>query len=61
MAVHHFDENKKNNLSENLIPICPSHHLYYHSKYRSHVEYKIIEYRNKFINNLTKGESKNDI
>lgn len=49
--VHHFDENKKNNSPENLIPICPTHHTYWHSRYKEDVYDKVIEYRNKFINN----------
>jgi hypothetical protein len=51
VAVHHFDENHNNNNPENLIPVCPTHHQYFHSKYRYMVENKIIEYRNNFIRN----------
>lgn len=49
VAVHHYDENHKNNKKENLIPLCPTHHQYFHSKYRSLVEDKINDYRNKFL------------
>jgi hypothetical protein len=54
ITVHHFDENKKNNKPENLIPLCPTHHQYWHSRYRKLIEQKVIDYRNNFIskNNL---------
>lgn len=48
VSVHHFDENHNNNSPENLIPLCPTHHQYVHSKYKNDVIGKIIEYRNKF-------------
>jgi hypothetical protein len=51
LDVHHFDENKKNNSPENLIPICPTHHMYWHSRYKNEVYDKVVEYRNMFINN----------
>jgi hypothetical protein len=49
VAVHHFDENRNNNNPENLIPLCPTHHQYIHSRYKDEVIDKVIEYRNKFI------------
>jgi len=30
--VHHLDHNHKNNSSENLIPLCPTHHKLLHTK-----------------------------
>jgi len=48
VEVHHFDEDKENNLPENLVPICPTHHKYYHSRYKSLVENTIIKYIEKF-------------
>lgn len=50
VEVHHFDEDHSNNEVNNLIPLCPTHHRYYHSRYKCDIENKIIEYRNKFIN-----------
>ena len=44
--VHHFDENHSNNDITNLIPLCPTHHRYYHSKYKYLIEDKIIGYKN---------------
>lgn len=49
VAVHHYDEDRTNNRPENLIPLCPTHHQYFHSRYRDEVEYIIEEYRKKFI------------
>ena len=44
VAVHHFNENHKDNRPENLIPLCPTHHQYFHSRYRNIVEPKILSY-----------------
>jgi len=49
VAVHHYDENRKNNSPENLIPMCPTHHQYVHSRYKNEVKNKIDEYRNNFM------------
>ena len=51
VSVHHYDENRKNNNSENLIPLCPTHHQYVHSKYKYLVIERIDEYRDDFIKN----------
>lgn len=32
VAVHHIDENRKNNKPFNLIPLCPNHHEMVHSR-----------------------------
>lgn len=55
VAVHHYDENHNNNSIENLIPLCPTHHQYVHSRYKNEVINKIDIYRNNFIfqNNLS--------
>ncbi len=52
VAVHHFDEDKKNNKPENLIPLCPTHHLYCHSKYKGEVIQKILDYIKDFKKTL---------
>ena len=44
VEVHHLDENKKNNNPENLIPLCPTHHQYWHSKFKYLVEKDIYKY-----------------
>lgn len=38
VTVHHLDENHDNNSPENLIPLCPTHHQYVHSRYRDEVQ-----------------------
>lgn len=49
VVVHHFDEDKFNNKPENLIPMCPTHHMYWHSQYKSEVEETVIKYRDEFM------------
>lgn len=44
VEVHHLDENHSNNQPENLIPLCPTHHQYWHSKFKYLVEQKILQY-----------------
>jgi hypothetical protein len=44
VEVHHYDEDNKNNKPENLIPLCPTHHQYWHSRYKSLIEQKVQEY-----------------
>ena len=48
VEVHHMDENKNNNSPENLVPLCPTHHQYWHSRYKEEVEETIYKYINKF-------------
>src|SRR5574343_354814 len=38
VSVHHIDKNHKNNDPVNLIPLCPTHHQYVHSKYKDEVQ-----------------------
>lgn len=47
--VHHFDENKNNNDPSNLIPLCPNHHRFLHSKYKLEFEKIVIEYINNHV------------
>lgn len=44
VEVHHLDENHDNNSPDNLIPLCPTHHAYWHSRFKYLVEDKIKEY-----------------
>lgn len=46
VAVHHMDENHKNNDPKNLVPLCPTHHSYWHSKHRHLIEEKVMQYLN---------------
>jgi hypothetical protein len=49
VAVHHYDHNHNNNDPSNLIPLCPTHHVYVHSGHKSLVEDKIEVWRNKYL------------
>lgn len=44
LEVHHFDEDKGNNEPENLVPLCPTHHQYFHSRFQGLIIDKIVEY-----------------
>jgi hypothetical protein len=44
VEVHHLDGNRKNNDPSNLIPLCPTHHQYWHSSYKKEVEGCVNEY-----------------
>ena len=48
VAVHHYDENHDNNEIDNLIPLCPTHHQYVHSRYKDEVLDKIKLYITEF-------------
>lgn len=48
VSVHHVDENKKNNKPENLLPMCPTHHQYMHSRYRKLIQPKVDRYLSEF-------------
>jgi len=37
VAVHHMNENRQDNSSKNLVPLCPTHHQYLHSKYKNEI------------------------
>lgn len=49
VAVHHYDGNHNNNEISNLIPLCPTHHCYIHSRFKDEIQDKVDEYRNNFI------------
>jgi len=44
VAVHHANEDHTDNRPENLIPLCPTHHQYVHSRYKEDVMDKINNY-----------------
>ena len=44
VAVHHLNEDHNDNRPENLVPLCPTHHHYMHSKHKCLIEYKVLEY-----------------
>lgn len=51
VEVHHLDEDHKNNHKNNLIPLCPTHHRYWHSRYKYLVEDVVLDYIKDFIKN----------
>jgi len=48
IAVHHFDGDAKNNAAGNLVPLCPTHHQYMHSRHSVLLEKEIKTYLFKF-------------
>ena len=44
VAVHHMDENHDNNDPANLVPLCPTHHHYMHSRYKELIIEKVTDY-----------------
>ena len=48
VAVHHYDNNHYNDAIENLVPLCPTHHMYMHSKYIDLIKDRVDEYVNNF-------------
>ena len=53
VTVHHYDKNHNNNEPKNLIPLCPTHHQYVHSRYVDEVIDIIDKYRDDFINKFS--------
>lgn len=51
VGVHHYDENHSNNVPENLIPLCPTHHQYVHSRYK----YEVIGIVDKYVEEFIRG------
>ena len=48
VAVHHMNEDHSDDRIENLIPLCPTHHQYMHSRYKAEILPKVEEYVEKF-------------
>lgn len=48
VEVHHYDGDKLNNSPENLVPMCPTHHQYWHSRYKHLIEKRVTKYVTKF-------------
>lgn len=45
VEVHHLDEKHSNNDPSNLIPLCPTHHQYWHSRFKHLIEKQVLEYQ----------------
>lgn len=48
IEAHHYDGNKKNNKPENLVPLCPTHHKYWHSRFREKIRLIVDDYVKNF-------------
>jgi len=57
VAVHHLDGNSNNHDPRNLVPLCPTHHCYWHSKHKDIIYDKVMKYMNTFITQYVKGKS----
>lgn len=44
VAAHHVNEDHNDNRVENLVPLCPTHHQYLHSRYKDEVQPFIDKY-----------------
>lgn len=49
VAVHHYDGNHNNNKIANLIPLCPTHHQYCHSRYKELIQKQLDEYHKSYL------------
>ena len=50
VEVHHYDFNHTNNEPSNLVPLCPTHHQYIHSRYKNEIQHIVDDYVRKFKN-----------
>lgn len=50
VEVHHYDGNHNNDEISNLVPLCPTHHQYIHSRYKDEIQHIVDEYVRKFKN-----------
>ena len=58
VTVHHVDGNHQNNDITNLVPLCPTHHQYWHSKYRNLIREKVELYLKEFNGHMVKWETR---
>lgn len=57
VEVHHYDHNHENNEINNLVPLCPTHHKYVHSRHRQLIQFQIDKYVNDFIGTPTENRT----
>lgn len=48
VEAHHYNGDHADNRPENFAPLCPTHHQYWHSRYKNLIEMKVVEYVEKF-------------
>lgn len=44
VEVHHFDGDHDNNSADNLVPLCPTHHKYCHSRFYALIKPAVDDY-----------------
>jgi len=49
VSTHHYDYDKENSDPRNLVPMCPTHHMYMHSRFRYLIKKRVDEYVEAFI------------
>ena len=52
VEAHHYDGNNKNNHPANLVPLCPTHHRYWHSNHQHLIKKQVDVYLETFKNKL---------
>ena len=52
VTIHHYDNNHQNNEPKNLVPLCPTHHQYVHSRYQNEIQHIIDNYVVNFEKNI---------
>lgn len=52
VAVHHYDHDHSNNHPTNLVPLCPTHHTYIHSRYSELIKKQVDDYVTEFSRNF---------
>jgi hypothetical protein len=48
VAVHHLNEDHADNTISNLVPLCPTHHQYMHSKFKDEILDIVMQYVENF-------------
>jgi hypothetical protein len=48
VAVHHINEDHSDNRVDNLVPLCPTHHQYVHSRHKDEILPYIQEFVKRF-------------
>lgn len=57
VEAHHHNENHLDNRPENFVPLCPTHHQYWHSRHRHIIKTKVETYVRKFTERASSGEA----
>ena len=52
VAVHHYNGDHDDDRPENMVPLCPTHHQYWHSKHRHVIEERVNTYVENFIRDM---------